>query len=62
MRGRSDGHTGVSNQKVNWGNPVMMMTGRNLHRMVGDVLEKKREPDELIELLHTAREVLCYEG
>ncbi len=40
--------------------PVMMMTGWDLYRMVGDVLEEKRKPDELVELMHSTVGVLEY--
>ncbi len=40
--------------------PVLMMTGWDLYRMVGDVLEEKRKPDEIAELIHSTTGVLEY--
>ncbi|MBU0718629.1 MAG: hypothetical protein KJ749_10310 [Planctomycetes bacterium] len=42
--------------------PVLMMTGWDLYRMVGDVLAEKRKQDELVGLLHTTTGVLNYKG
>jgi len=40
--------------------PVLLMTGWDLYRMVGDVREGKREPEELVEILYRTSGVLTY--